>query len=533
MLGGIVAAPRSAPAAPALVPSQVKWLLFGLGAATGMEFYTFDSVNLVLADLTGTLGLSTDEASWILTVYSSALFLCVPISIWLAGYVGYKRFLIVSILVYAAASIGCALSPDLRAMLIARAVQGASGAGLVVWWRATIYIMLPKAQRSRSLMRISTILYLSSALGLIASGTIIDHFNWRLIFLPCIAYASVAIFLLMRHFPIQTPLPAERAGCADWPGILLVGIGLAGLQIVLSRGEIDDWLGARHIQALTWLSAVSLGLFFVWQMSRRNPSPLLRLDLLADRNVIAAAAIGLCTGMILSGSLFVLPEFLRNVAGNTLSATQAGTVIAVYPLTAAAIRPLMVGAIARLGQRKTVCLALAALILSMLLFNRYTTVGSPASDFYLPLMLYAFCVTLLLPSVGSGTVGRIEQQKLLDGVSLYMTFRQFGASLGVALLTILIVHRETLHSARLYEHLQTNAPETANWLSAISTVVKGRGAYAVVDAPVVATKLLAEVSARQVAALAYADAFLFMAAVGLVALLMVPLIVPTPVAEKR
>jgi len=529
MLGGVAA---TGPA-PILAPGQVNWLLVGLGAATGMEFYTFDSVNLVLVDLTGTLGLSTDEASWILTVYSSALFLCVPVSIWLAGYIGYKRFLMATILVYAIASVGCALSPNLPAMLTCRAVQGASGAGLVVWWRASIYVLLPKAQRSSSLMRVSTILFLSSALGLIASSAIIDHFNWRLIFLPCIAYAALAVVLLMRHFPDQTPPPPARMGHGDWPGIALLGVGLVALQIILSRGEIDDWFGSQHIQALAWLSAVSLGLFFVWQTSAHNPSPLLRLDLLVERNVIAAATIGVCTGMILSGSLFVLPEFLRNIAGNTLSATQTGAVIAVYPLTAAATRPLMIGVIARLGQRKTICLALAVLIISMLLFNRYLTVGSPASDFYLPLVLYGICLSALLPSVGSGIVGRIEQQKLLDGVSLYMTFRQFGTSLGVALLTILIAHRETLHSARLYEHLQANAVATAQWLSQVGTVLTGRGGYGAADAPAVATKLLAEVGARQVTTLAYADAFLLMAIVGLVALLLVPMIPPTPVTAKK
>jgi DHA2 family multidrug resistance protein len=93
----------------ALSPAHVRCLLLGLGFATGMEFYTFDSVNLVLPDLTGTLGVSADEASWLLTTHSSALFLGMPVSIWLAGHVGYKRFLIATILAFAAASIGCAL----------------------------------------------------------------------------------------------------------------------------------------------------------------------------------------------------------------------------------------------------------------------------------------------------------------------------------------------------------------------------------------------------------------------------------------
>src|SRR6201998_3982270 len=107
----------------------------------------------------------------------------------------------------------------------------------------------------------------------------------------------------------------------------------------------------------------------------------------------------------------------------------------------------------------------------MLLINRFMTTDTPAYYFYLPLVLYAFCLSPLLPAVGSGTVARVEQQKLLDGVSLYMTFRQFGASLGVALLTILIERRETLHSARLVEHLRDGGTMTQGWRAAAATIL--------------------------------------------------------------
>jgi MFS transporter, DHA2 family, multidrug resistance protein len=499
-----------------------------------MEFYTFDSVNLVLVDLTGSLGVSGDEASWILTVYSSALFLGVPVSIWLAGRVGYKLFLIWTIVVFAAASMGCAISPNLSAMLVWRAIQGLAGAGLVVWWRASIYLLMPKPQRSPSLMRVSTILYLSSALGLLVSGYVTDHYNWRLIFLPNLIYAFGAIWLIMRCFPAAPPTPpSDRLIATDWLGIALIATALISLQVILSRGQIDDWLGSWHIRILTWLSASGFVLFVLWQNSPYNPTPLLRLDLLRDRNVMSSALIGVLTGVILSGSLFVLPEFLRNVSSHTLSATQTGQTIAVYALTAAAVRPLMVGVIARLGQRKAICCALFMLIVSMLLFSRFLTTGTPPSYFYLPLILYALCLAPLLPAVGSGTVARIEQNKLLDGVSLYMTFRQFGASLGVALLTILIERRETLHSARLFEHLQSTGERTSTWLTTVASALISRGGYSMVESQHMATKLLADEGADQAAALAYADAFMFMAAVGVVALCLVPIIPPTPVAVKK
>ena len=159
MSGAAISAPMavSTPPAAAVSVPNVRMILIGLGLATGMEFYTFDSMNLVLTDLTGTLGISEDELSWILTVYSSALLLGVPVSMWMAGHYGYNRFLIASVILYVIASLGCAAAPDLQTMLIWRAVQGFAGAGLIMWWRASVYMPRTKQQRSGALMRISTL----------------------------------------------------------------------------------------------------------------------------------------------------------------------------------------------------------------------------------------------------------------------------------------------------------------------------------------------------------------------------------------
>jgi MFS transporter, DHA2 family, multidrug resistance protein len=513
-------------------PTDTRWLLVGLALATGMEFYTFDSVNLVLADMTGTLGLSADEASWLLTVYSSSLFYGVPISIWLAGHVGYKRFLIASTVLFAITSMGCAVSSSLATLLVWRALQGLAGAGLVMWWRASVYLLMPKAQRSPSLMRISTVLYMSSAAGLLMSGYLTDRFNWRLIFLPDLLYAAGAVCLLLRYYPNVPPPAISRLTKTDWPGIVLLALALISLQIALNRGQIDDWLGSIFIRTLTSICVAALLMFLLWQRSPSNPAPLLDLALLRDRRVMSSIFIGLFAGMILSGSLFVLPEFLRNISAQTYSATQTGQIVSVYALTAAAVRPLMVPAIARIGQRKTIAWALLMLIGSMSFFQHFLTSETPASYYIVPLMLYGLCLSPLLPAIGSGTVARIEQEKLLDAVSLYMTFRQFGASLGVALLNILLAHRETLHSARLFDHLQRDNGSTHAWLATQSANAMARGGYSSVDSQAVALGRLAQVARDQAATLSYADAFAFMALIGVIALWVIPLIPPTPVAHK-
>jgi MFS transporter, DHA2 family, multidrug resistance protein len=521
---------QSQPQVPSieLTGPQLTGLLLGLGLATGMEFYTFDAMNLVLVDLAGTLGVSFDEASWLLTIYSSTLFLGVPVCIWLAGHVGYKRYLIATTLLFAVASLGCMLSPDLNIMLAWRAVQGFAGAGLIVWWRAAIYMILPKAKRSGSMMRVSTMLYLSSATGLLLGGALTDHFTWRLIFLPVIPYAAGAVWLLSRCFPTMPHTMEARLIGADWFGIALLAVSLIALQVALNRGHIDDWLESPYIRSLILMSVCAFIAFLWWQLNERNRVPLLYLDLLRDRRVMAAVLIGICTGMILSGSLYVLPEYLRTETPWRLSAAQTGEVMCIYALSAAAIRPGVVELIARLGQRKTIISAILVLIASMLIFSRLLTTDTPRFYYAFPLVLYAFCLAPLLSAVGSGTVAKVEYNKLLDGVSLYMTFRQFGASLGVALLTHLIESRETLHSSRLFEHLREAGASTASWLVGAAGAVFSRAGLSPQGSAQVAVGLLRETSAHQSATLAYADAFLLMAGVGVVALCLVPIIPPTP-----
>lgn len=525
-----LASPASVAKPAPLSGARLNVLLTGLGFATGMEFYTADSVNLVLTDLTGSFGVSGDEASWSLTIYSSALFLGVPVSVWLAGYVGHRRFMIASILAFVAASIASATAVDFDTMLFARALQGLAGSGLVVWWRGTVYLLLPKPQRSASLMRISTMLYLSSALGMLYAGFVTDAVSWRLICLPNIAFAAAAIVLLVRYYPDTKSLSPQSA--TDWLGVALIGAALVCLQIILSRGAIDDWFGSPRIVTLAYIGGAATLLFVLWQTSPRNRFPLLRLHLITDRYVLSSILMGVLTGIILSGSLYLAPEFLRNVSSAPLSATQTGRVMCVYALTAAAVRPLIVPIVANYGQRKTIAGALICLIASMLLFWRFMTSDTPSYYFYPPLILYGFCVSALLPSVGSGTVARVDQSNLLDGVALYMTFRQFGAALGVAMLTIFVENRESLHSSRLFEHLRTSRALVGEWVQTAATVATSRGGQPPGLSARIGAKLLAEAGGQQAATLAYADAFLLMAAIGFVALCLTLVIPPTPVAKK-
>jgi MFS transporter, DHA2 family, multidrug resistance protein len=522
----------STPSSIEFTPGELRGLLLGLGLATWMEFYTYDAVNLVLPDMAGSFGISQDEASWILTVYASAMFIGIPLSIWLAGYIGHYRYIMASCLLFVAASLGCSLTSDFQTFLFWRALQGFAGAGLAMWWRASVYMLVPRVHRSASLMRISVMLYLGTATGLLFSGYVTDNFDWHLIFLPNMVCVFAAVFLLRRFFPHVELLRDQHVQEVDKLGITLLCVSLVALQIILSRGDIDDWFGSILIQMLAWISGISLLLFVWWQLSAKNIAPILRLDLVRNRNALASIPLGIFAGLILSGSIYALPEYLRNVDPNKLSATQAGGIMCVYALTAAGVRPVATRAIGRFGQRKVLVFAFSMLIVAMLICARLITTGTPEIDYALPLALYALCLAPLLSAVGGGTVARMPQALQLDSVSIYMTFRQFGTSLGVAVVTALLDNREELHSSRLFEHLQSGEMLVNGWVSNAANIVMERGGETKVAAQVMAVKILSVSSAAQAATLAYADAFIFMAAIGVAALFFVPLMAPTIGVKK-
>jgi MFS transporter, DHA2 family, multidrug resistance protein len=511
---------------------DARMLLFGLGLATAAEFYTFDGVNLVLPDMAGSFGISRDQASWILTIYSSAMFFGVPLSIWLAAHLRHRRYIIGSVALFAIASIGSSLSSTFETLLFWRAIEGFAGSGLTMWWRASIYMLMDRQYRSVSLMRVSVMLYLATTLGLLYGGFITDNFSWRLIFLPNVLLAVAAIALLLRHYPDIPPSADSRIVHVDRLGISLIGIAVVALQIMLSRGEIDGWFDSTLIHWLAWISVLALLLFIAWEASERNRYPLLRLSLISARPVLSSVFLGIFAGCILSGSLYALPEYLRGVDPNRLSATDTGRLMCVYALTAAAIRPFVVTGIAKYGQRKTIAFAFTMLVLSMLLFARLITTGTPEIYYAVPLAMYALCLAPMLSSIGSGTVGKVEAASQLDAVSIYMTFRQFGTSLGVTLASIMLHRRETLHSSRLYEHLHATHRPLVAWMETAAGQVVGRAGPSPIDARQMALKLLSEAGARQAATLAYADVFYFMAAIGVLALCVVPLMPPSPVAKK-
>ena len=261
-------------------------------------------------------------------------------------------------------------------------------------------------------------------------------------------------------------------------------------------------------------------------MHLANAAPLLRLRLVANRNLQAAICLGLCAGLILSGAIYAFPEFLRTTFPTPLSATQTGRIMCIYALTAAAIRPLVTPAIARFGPRKVISFAFLALIAAMFSAWRLLTLQTPPLYYALPLVLYAFCLAPMLSAIGSGAVSKLPPASQLDAVAIYMSFRQFGAALGVTFVTTLLNWRETLHSSRLLTLPPQAAAPLQAWLATMGNTAQSRAGAMPGEAQHIAMAALARAVQAQAQTLSYADAFLCMAGIGVLALFAVGLMAP-------
>jgi DHA2 family multidrug resistance protein len=482
--------------------------------AMGMELWTGAGMSLVLPDLTGTLSATADEASWLITVYATAFAVSIAMSHRLASYFGNRKYLVTACLTYAATSLGCAFSPWLALMLVLRAVQGFAGGAFLV--RAIVFFRHDYShprERLRASLIFCGLMYIPGrVIAPIVSGYMTDTIGWQWMFIPTVVAMSICAWIFHRHTAERIKGDMEKIRF-DLPGFLLLIVGMSALQAVLSRGEIDGWFESTFICFSTVAAILGFVLFAVWQMMRANHHPLLDLHQLRfNRGVLAATALGATIGVMLGGSLYVLPQYLRGLERH--SSMQTGCMLAIYGATSAILfglpqaRTWMV----KLGGRLGLALIMLIQAAAMLLFAHYMTSDTPDHDLWLPLILYGVFVSVGLPAVVGSAFRGSRTHFASNGFALYFGTRQVGTTVGVALAAILIDRRLTLHSARLEEAFY------ARNVAVLGDVPGMSSGPALLH--------LAGAIKQQALALAYADVFLVMAVLSLATILFLPLLPP-------
>ena len=482
--------------------------LLAFTLATGMEQWTGTGLSVTLTDLTGTLGSSADEASWAVTLYGTAFAVSVALTHRLANLFGNRRLLSLACLLYAVTSLGCAESSTLAPFLFFRVLQGFAGGVFLARTLVFITHRFERKDRAGSLrLYAAGFFFIGRFLAPILAGWFADFLSWRFLFVANVPIMLLAAWLFHRYAAPYWSHDVEEQK-ADSLGIGLLLIGICAVQTVLSRGEIDDWFGSGSIVVLTTVGLACNLLFVAWQFAPRNRAPLLHLAQLRDRGMFSAAVLGLVLGMLLGGSLYVLPQYLRRVESH--SALQTGELMSISGVTGIAmllIVPSLAKAIIKVGGKAVMAFAPFVQMVSMGWLGHIITGDTPDRNLWMPLALEGIFVGIAVPTLALAAFIRMEDRHASSARAIYYGARQLGASLGVTAVVALIDRRATLHSSRLIESLFSRD------LSILGVSIDPTNAGRV-----------AGLITKQSLVLTFADVFYAMAALSAVMLLFLPLL---------
>ena len=438
-------------------PKVNPWLItIVVSLAAFMEVLDTSIANVALPYMAGNLAASNDESTWVLTSYLVSNAIVLPISGWLVGVFGRKRFFLTCILLFTLSSFFCGIAPSLGFLLLARVLQGAGGGGLQPMAQAILADTFPPAERGLAFALYGLTAVLAPTIGPTLGGWITDNYAWRWIFLINVPVGLLALGLVLRL--VEDPPYLTRArgqtGRFDYLGFSLLVLGVGALQILLDKGQEDDWFGSRFITTLALIAAVCLVALALYEWSRKDP--IIDLHLFTNVNFLSATLMMLMLGIVYFSSLVMMPQFLQTLMGYT--AGTAGLALSASGLVLLAEMPLVGQLASRVQARVLISLGWAGITLAMVYSaQRFDLLISFGSATWMRVAQAAALPLLFIPINLAAYVG-LPAEKNNNAAGLLNFMRNIGSSIGTSLVTTLIARRAQFHQVHLVSRLANDNP---------------------------------------------------------------------------
>jgi DHA2 family multidrug resistance protein len=471
---------------------------------TGTIMAVLDSsiVNVALPDMSGSLGATVEQITWVVTGYILANVIIMPIIALLAARFGRKRVYMLSVLAFTGASMACGAARSLPLIVVFRIVQGLGGGVLITVSQAILRETFPVEEQGMAMGVYGMGVVLAPAIGPTLGGWLTDQYSW-----PWIFYVNVPIgvinLLLVSRFIHDPPYLVREKGEIDWLGLALMTVGLGALQLMLEQGEREDWFSSSFIVTLAVVSAAGL-IFFIWrELVARRPAVDLRI--LRNPSFASATAIGGVLGMGLYGSLFLLPLFLQNLLG--YSAMLSGLALMPRSLAMAVVMPIGGRFYNKLGPRFLVGLGLVVSAYSFWALGQLTT-EMGFWDIFFPQMWQGVGFSLIFVALSTAALATIPRPKMTAATGLYNVVRQVFGSVGIAVAATQLTTHTAIYRAELVSHMGTTQMVLAHhFIQMTAAAMRQRGLDAL-GATQRALAILDLRVTRQAATLAYNHVFL-------------------------
>ncbi len=503
-----------APEAPPISPAR-KWATtLTVMVVAFMQILDTSVTNVVLPHLQGSMSAGLDEVSWVITSYLAANAVVIPATAWLAGLFGRKRFFLICTTLFVLSSFLSGAAPDLTTLIVARILQGLGGGPIIPLSQAILWEIFPFHQRGLAMAVWGVGFILGPILGPTVGGYLADEWSWRWIFYINLPVGIVG-FLLASACLFDPPY-LRRAARIDWWGLGLMITGFACLQLVLDRGEREDWFDSSTIVAMSIVAVCALTAFLIRELTTTDP--ILDLTVFTDRNfatgvwLISIVGFGMFSGMLL------VAVFTQKLLG--YDAWTSGLVLApgglgnVFSLFAS-------GLVTRIDQR--LMLAFGCLLNAVSLYMMTSlTLGMDYWALALPRFIQGFAVGFIFVPLSTLTLATIRRDKLINATAVYGMLRNLGGSVGIAVVTTLLAQRSQYHQHTLVSHINAWDPETTGRLAlwARHFVAQGSDGF---TAERRAVAMLYQETVAQAQLLAYADDFWLLAVMFAAVPLFLPL----------
>jgi DHA2 family multidrug resistance protein len=499
-------------------PAVNPWVIaIAVTLATFMEVLDTSIANVALPHIAGSLSAGQDESTWVLTSYLVSNAIVLPLSGWLSSIVGRKRFYMGCVALFTVSSFLCGFAPNLPALIIFRILQGAGGGGLQPSEQAILADTFPPAKRGMAFAVYGIAVVMAPAIGPTLGGWITDNYSWRWIFFVNIPVGILSLVLTSRL--IQDPPYFRRRKLSetkiDYIGLGFVALGLGALQIVLDKGQRDDWFESNFILVLAIVSAASL-LFVIW-WEWRHKDPIIDLHLFSERTFAVSNLLMFMLGFALLGSTLLLPLFLQTLMGYT--AELSGMALSPGGFAIMICMPIVGWLLSRYDARYLLVFGLSMLSFSLFHMTNFDLNIDFKTAVYARI-LQAIGLAFLFVPINTSAYAYLPREKNNAASGLMNLARNIGGSVGISFVTTMLDRRTQKHLSDLMSHLTGANAQFQSMLRGLSQQFMSHGASAP-DAQRQAYALVQNQVQRQATMLSYLDNFHIL---GYAILAMIPMV---------
>src|ERR1700731_3857452 len=424
--------------------------------ATFMEVLDTSIANVALPHISGNLSAGADESTWVLTSYLVSNAIVLPLSGWLSSLMGRKRFYMSCVALFTVSSFLCGLAPSLGVLVLFRILQGVGGGGLQPSEQAILNDTFSLEKRGMAFAVAPTI-------GPWLGGWITDNFSWRWIFYINVPVGIISLLLtsvLIKDPPYMKRASIKSGFSIDYIGIGLISLGLGSMQIILDKGQRDDWLSSDFIRVFFVLMIIGIVAGIFWELRQKHP--VVDLRMLRNGNFAIATIAMFFLGFVMYASTVLIRQFLQQMLGYT--AELAGLALSPGGAVIMVMMPVVGFLVSKVDTRILIgfgCIVVASSLFVMAGWDLQLDYGHAVRA----RMLQGLGLAFLFIPINVSAFAYVPREKTNMGTGIINLARNIGASVGIATVTTMLERHTQTHQARMAEHVSTFSAAYRNMLN--------------------------------------------------------------------